>query len=247
LQKKSLVFGLLGSLGMLLVIVGPFIFSKKYQAWFLESGVQGYTFSILITIVVSLLIALLVRTISSKLIVIVCALIFLGTHYVNTQSHQSIVLDNRRWESVDKIFTTNLLKKFVITSEEVYAPVLWDHTWWLGFFNEASYWQTYTSQKFQKIPFTKKRSRDGALSIFDYQSGSLLFAYKSDNIKNEVFNVIVVHPGGMPIRLLSNNGASLETGETQCTKRHCATLFHGIFKSNAAIITADARYSLRVF
>jgi hypothetical protein len=232
---------------MMLVIVAPFIFSKKYQSWFLESGVQGYTFSILITIILAAFIALLVRSLNPKITVILCTFIFLGSHYVNTQSHKSLVIDNQRWECVDKVFSTNVMKKFLITSEEVYAPVLWDHSWWLGFFNEASYWQTYTSQKFQKILFTKKRSRDGALSIFDYQSGQLLFAYKSDNIKNEVFNVIVVHPGGIPIRLLSNNGASVETGETQCTKRHCETLFHGIFKSNATIITPDARYSLRVF
>jgi hypothetical protein len=232
---------------MLVVIVAPFIFSKKYQSWFLESGVQGYTFSILITIVLGVFIALLVRSLNPKITVILCTLIFLGSHYANMQSHRSITLDNQRWENVDKVFTTNVMKKFLITSEEVYAPALWDHSWWLGFFNEESYWQIYTSQKYQKIRFTKKRSRSGALSIFDYQSGLFLLSYKSDNLKNEVFNVIVVHPNKIPIRLQSNNGATVETGETQCTEKYCETLFHGIFKSNATIITPDARYSLRVF
>jgi hypothetical protein len=74
-----------------------------------------------------------------------------------------------------------------------------------------------------------------------------MLAYKSDNIKYEVFNIVIVHPNGMPIRLLSDNGRTVETGETDCAKDHCETLFHGIFKSNVAIITPDARYALRVY
>jgi len=247
LKIKSLSFALISSIGLLLVVVGPFIFSQKYQSWFMQHGVRGYTFSVLVALIVSLIAALLFKGIHQKILVLACSLLFVGSHFVNRQSQVNALLDNSKWEYVQIALNTNKLKNFLITSDVVYSPALWNHSWWLGFHEDRDYWSKYTEKFLNKVNFNKTRKYQGAISVFDFQNGPLLYVYKSDNVKKEIFLLIVAHPIDIPIRLLVEDGERIEAGETKCINELCETVFPGVFKSKLSLITSDSRHSLLNF
>jgi hypothetical protein len=197
----------------------------------------------------SLIISILLKGFHSKTLVIFVALIFCGSHYVNRQSQKNILLDNLRWVNVTDIFRTKALREFLTTSEEVYAPILWDHSWWMGFHRDLqkAYWYKYTQHVSERIYFVQNRSRSGPISIFDYQGDAILLAYKSDNIKKEIFNIIVAHPIGESITLISEDRLKTDSGLTNCYSGYCETTFHGIFKSNIFMITASGRFYIQNF
>jgi hypothetical protein len=247
LKIKSLSFALISSIVLLIVVIAPFIFSQKYQSWFLQHGVKGYTFSVLVALIISLIAALLFKGINQKIVVLACSLLFVGSHFVNRQSQVNALLDNSRWEYVQIALNTNKLKNFLTTSDVVYSPALWNHSWWLGFHEDQDYWSKYTEKFLNKVNFSKTRKYQGAISIFDFQNGPLIYAYKSDNVKNEIFIIIVVHPINMPIRLLARDNGEVVSGETQCNKEYCETIFPGVFKSKISLVTPDGRVLLKVF
>lgn len=247
MKIKSFSFALISSIGLLIVVVAPFIFSQKYQSWFIQHGVRGYTFSVLVALFASLIAALLLKGINQKIVVLACSLLFVCSHFVNRQSQVNALLDNSRWGYVQIALNTHKLKNFLTTSDVVYSPALWNHSWWLGFHEDQDYWSKYTEKFLEKANFSKYRKYQGAISIFDFQNGPLLYAYKSDNVKNEIFVIIVVHPIYMPVRLLVGDAEMVETGETVCKDVYCETVFPGVFKSKLSLIAPEGRYSLRVF
>ena len=246
MKIKSFGFALISSFGLLFLIIAPFIFSQKYQSWFLQHGVKGYTFSVLVALIASLIGALLFKGLNQKIVVLACSLIFVVSHFVNKQSQVNILIDNSRWEYVQIALNTSKLKNFLTTSDVVFSPVLWNHSWWLGFHEDQDYWSKYSEKYLKKVNFSKTRKYQGAISIFDYQDGPLLYGYKSNNVKKEIFNIIVVHPINMPIRLLVGDGERIETGEIECVNGFCETIFQGIFKSNLSLISPKGDFYLGV-
>ena len=186
----------------------PFIFSVKYQDWFLNVNVPAYTNSVFIAVSISLLIPVFLQKIlADKLYVKVLFLIFfiimfIVSNYCRVISVDNILKDNVRWYVVDKIFDTEILKNKITSLDEVYAPALWSHGWMNSFqFKPDQYWQLYTKMMYeQKINLVNSQNKN-EYYVFDYLESNVLLLYRLNKVGGYIDDFMIAYPKGYSVLL----------------------------------------------
>lgn len=247
-QRQKCIFSIFIIFLTLIPILSPFVFSNKYQLWFLREGVQGYTFSIIITIFIALILSLATSRVNRKIILIITTLLFSFSFYVNSETNKNIVMDNLRWESINRVFNFDRIKSFLIVSGEVYAPILWSHSWWLGFHDEFkdTYWMDYTDKFYKKINFTKQGS-NSKIEVFDVYGDNIFLYYKYSRINATLTDLTIIHPKKDQIFLMDADfNDKLIVGQDKCLNNICETYFSQKVNADVEIVSSNKVYSIKI-
>lgn len=229
-----------------LVILTPFVFSKKYQQWFLYEGVMGYTFSIPLQATISLGVSSLFIWIINKthlpklryflkgLLSLFIAFLFTQNFIISSQNIKNIAQDNARWKAVDLIFESDFIKNKLLKSSYVYSPSLWDHNWWLGFHSKlenyngnfnSDYWKIYTNIKFQEIKFNKLPSGGKIIDVFNYSKNKkVIWAYSADLENKTIKDLLITYKMN---NKLDNFNLSIYKNFKICNNKVCELSVNG--------------------
>jgi hypothetical protein len=263
--KKYLVVLLL-----LFISIFLFIFSIKYQKWLLMEGVKGYTVSVASLIFLTLIFALITQSIllgrsciiavyRKALFLFLVSLFFIYSSNINFRNSENIILDNSRWTTVDFIFKTNLMKDKLVSSDHVYAPVLWNHSWWMNFHEKLagfsdfreSYWKIYTRMFFTEINFNKEKSKNSIITHnFDYWFlEKMVISFDSNSQTELISNIIIAYPSNNKIILndINRNLGKLISGNKVCKDEVCEVSYDGQFSPQFLLFSSPSgNFSLRL-
>jgi hypothetical protein len=269
-EKKSFFKKNLVVLFLLFITVFLFMISVKYQNWFLMEGVKGYTVSVASLIFLTLIFALISQFIfiglsckSSAYIKVffsfLATLFFIYSSNINFRNNENIILDNSRWTAVDFIFKTKIMREKLISLDYIYAPALWNHSWWMNFHEEltgfsdfkGSYWKIYTRMFFKEISFNKEKPLNSIITHnFDYWFlEKMIISFDSNSQTRLISNLTIAYPSKNEIILndIKNNVGERIAGNMDCKEDVCEVSYGGQFSSqNLLFSSRSGNFSIRL-
>ena len=227
-------------------INAPFIFSAKYQDWFLNAHVPAYTNAVFVSISLALIFALLSQRFLSfkavKIIFIATAFVlFLLSNYYRSKNIDNILQDNVRWDAVDAIFKSSDMKNKMTSVDQIYAPALWSVSWMNEFqYKSDQYWKIYTTKTHSQINFVNAPI-DISYYVFDFLKINILLFYRLNKADHSIEEFSIAYPERYSI---SVNGDKLDN--TNCLKSICESTLNQKMNANLDLIINGEKDQIRV-